>query len=186
MSDAYAPWMTDTGTGTDTYAPWVNPSTGTSAAAGGASNLGGMFGSFASAAGDIAGAIGDEAEAGAYRQAAVIAQNDAQISKASGAIQTYQMQRKINLATGGQMAEEGSSGFSMQGSTAQDIRRSSFAQGALSKQLIGVQTSINVNNYTQEANSARAMASAASAAAVGGFIGGAFQVAGGVADAFGV
>lgn len=195
MSDAYAPWIDpdasniqelDTSGVASNYSSFAGGGGGGmfGSLGGGGGGGGGMFGSFAAAAGDIAGAFGDLAEASAYKEAATIATNDAQIAKASGAIQTYQMQRKINTTVGGQMAEEGAAGFSMQGS-AGDIRRASFSQGALAKQLIGVQTSINVNNYTQEASSARAMASAASDAAIGGFIGGAFQVAGGVTDAFG-
>lgn len=119
-----------------------------------------------SAVGDIFGAIGDFSEAGAYSKAAKIANENAQISEQSTQIQETQQARALYQNLGTQVAAAGANGLSSSGGSAAAIMRSSMAQGALAKQLIGRQGVINENSFKTEAASYQGMASAANAAGI--------------------
>ena len=121
-----------------------------------------------SAFGDLATAKGDKAEASAYTSAAALAQQNVGIEKASTAIQQTATQRQVYKSLGATKAAVSGGGFSVGGS-AGDILRESAQQGAVQKQLTGVQGQIQENAYqtqatvyTGEASAAKAAASAAS------------------------
>lgn len=133
------------------------------------------FGDLGGAVSDIFGAIGDKAEAGAYSEASTLAGQNAQIAAASGRIQQVQSDRQIYQSIGGSKADVAGAGLAASGS-ALDVIRSSTQQGALQKALIANQTSINVNGYQEEASAYQGMASAASAASTGGFLGGLLKI----------
>lgn len=140
---------------------------------------GSLFSGLSAGVNDIFGAIGDLKEADAYGSAAKIANQNAALAQESGNVQQLQMQRKIYQTVGAQRSEVAGAGLASSGS-ALDLFRSSMNQGALSKQLISLQTGINVGSFEQEASAYKGMASAAKAAAGGGFLGGALQIAGAV------
>lgn len=127
----------------------------------------------------IFGAIGDLKEADAYKKASSIATQNAVLEHESTQIQQTQEGRKVFQTLGAQAAQVGGAGLSASGS-ALDVLRSSVQQGALQKQLIGLQGAVQETSFKQEAASYQDMAGAASAAAGGGILSGIFKVAGAV------
>lgn len=121
--------------------------------------------------GDLFQGLGNLAEAGAYKTAGRLAQQNAVIAKEAGAIKEAQASRQIYRAIGGQKAEVAAAGLTSGGS-AQELLRSSISQGALEKAIINEQTQINVNAYEEQAAQFKGMQQAADAAAVGDFISG--------------
>lgn len=151
------------------------------------SAAGGFIGSQANAAAARAEASGFTAESQAYSKAAGYAQGNVSLENEATAIQQYQQQRQLQSVLGQQKAIEGASGLSGGGSGLY-LLRSSMAQGALAKGLIGVQGAVNAAGYAeqsaaytgtaqQSAANASAAESAASSASTGGFL----DVLGGVA-----
>lgn len=135
------------------------------------------LGGISSGIGDIFGAIGDFAEGSAYGSAAKLAGENADISAQSTAIQETQQARQLYQNLGAQRAAEGANGLTTGGS-AGDIMRSSMAQGALAKQLIGRQGLINENGFKAEQQAYSGMASAANASGIGSSIGGILSIVG--------
>lgn len=109
---------------------------------------------------------GDEAEAAAYRDAQQLALQNEKFTKESTAIQEAQKQRETLLSMGRTTSEIAGAGFSLSGSGL-DILRSSAAQGALAKAVIGQQGLITEAGYKEQAQSYALMASAADNAAKG-------------------
>ena len=133
-----------------------------------------FFSGISAGIGDIFGGIGDLSEAAAYGQAAKIAQQNATLSVESGAIQQLQASRKIYQTVSAQGAQVAGAGLKQAGS-AGDLYRASVSQGALTKQLIGLQTGINANSFQQEAAAYKGMQGAAQASGIGGILGGIVQ-----------
>lgn len=120
---------------------------------------------------DIFGAIGDFAEASAYKKAAKIAEQNAFLAKESGRIQQAQEARKLYEVTGQEAAATGASGFAAGGSNL-DVVRGSLQQSGLQHQLIGLQAGIQEGSFKQQAAAYQGQAQAASAAGMGGIFGG--------------
>jgi hypothetical protein len=127
-----------------------------------------FMGDVGSAVDGIFGAIGSAKAAQSYTQAAKIALQNEQLAKESTQIQQVQAQRQIFQTIGGQASDVAGAGFSMKGGNAGDLLRSSASQGALQRQLIGVQGLITANSYEQQANAYSAQAAASKAASTGG------------------
>ena len=130
------------------------------------------------AAGDlfqgIFGAVGDLAEAKAYKQAAAFSHQNAIISREAGDIKLEQTGRQIFRTIGQQEAGYASAGLTGGGS-AQEVLRSSVSQGALEKAIVNEQAQININGYLSQEAQFKGMASASKAAAGGSFLGGLFS-----------
>lgn len=121
--------------------------------------------------GGIFGAMGDMAEAKAYKTAAKFSLQNAQISQEAGAIKLEQTNRNVFKTLGAQKAQYAGAGLANSGS-AQDVLRSSVSQGSLEKAIVNEQTQINVTGYESQAAQFQGMASAASAAGKGSLLGG--------------
>lgn len=130
-------------------------------------DLGGILGGVGGAVDSLFSGIGSLKAAGAYTKASQIALQNAQLSTESTAIQQTQAARKVYQSIGGQEADVAGAGFAASGS-ALDLLRSSAEQGALQKQLIGVQGIINTNSYEQQATAYQAQAAASKSSGIGG------------------
>jgi hypothetical protein len=135
-------------------------------------------------------AQGDLAEAAQYDEAAHLALQNEQYTKMSTDIQEAGKNRELLLSLGRTTSEVAGAGFSLSGS-ALDILRSSAAQGAIAKAVIGQQGLITEAGYQEQAQSYETMASAARSAAsteettgIGSFFAGGLQVAAGLASLF--
>jgi hypothetical protein len=137
------------------------------------------FGDLGGAVSDLFGGIGDLTESQGYATAAKIAQSNEQLEQASTAIQETQANRQIYQAQGATQAAYGNAGLAMSGS-AQDVLRMGAQQGALKKQILGVQGQINEQNYAEQAQSFSQMASTATTAAAGSFGSGLLSAVGGL------
>ncbi len=144
---------------------------------------GATFGDIGGAVSDIFGAVGAGASAKAYKTAAGIDLQNAQLAKESAAIQEVQTQRQVLLTTGAQQAQVGGAGFASSGSSL-DLLRSSQQQGALATSLIKTQGAINVNNFEEQAAANTGMANAAKAKSTGGFLSGILQIGAAAATIF--
>ena len=109
---------------------------------------------------------GDLAEASEYDLAQALAQQNANYTKASTAIQAAQQDRATTMTIGGQKAAVGGAGLAESGS-ALDLLRDSASQGALAKAVLVTQGSMQEAGYTEQANSYATMSAAARAAAAG-------------------
>jgi hypothetical protein len=109
---------------------------------------------------DILAGTGDALEAGAYGQAATLAELNAQYTKASTAIQVAQGQRQIYQTIGGEKVAAAGSGLAG-GGTVADILRNSAQQGALNQAITKSQGQIQVAGYQEQAQSYTAMQNAA-------------------------
>ena len=126
-------------------------------------------------------AQGDILEGQAYGEAATLAEQNAQYTKTSTAIQEAQANRELLMSTGKTQSEVAGAGFAASGS-ALDILRSSAAQGSLQKAVVGQQGLITEAGYKEQASSYNLMqqaannaASAEKTAATGSFIAGGVQ-----------
>ena len=137
------------------------------------------FADIGSAASSIFGAMGDQAEAAEYKQAANLAEQNVAFEQESTNIQTTQANRQIYQTLGAQTTAIAGAGLANSGS-AQDLYRSSVQQGNLQKQVIQIQGGIQENAYREAADAYRAQEGAANSAAMAGFLGGAGQLAGGL------
>jgi hypothetical protein len=109
---------------------------------------------------------GDELEASSYSDAAALANQNAQFTAQSTAIQEAQQERELYLSTGKTTSQVAGAGFALSGS-ALDILRSSASQGSLQKAVVGEQGMITEAGYNEQAASYTNMANAANAAAKG-------------------
>lgn len=127
------------------------------------------FSKLGGAVSDLFGAAGDLSEASGYKKAEAIEKQNAGLAEVQNRVQMTQLNRQIFQAQGATAAEEGGAGFTAGGS-AGDIMRSNASQGALSRQVLGLQGQINQNNFAQQAASFSQMATTAegAAAAAGG------------------
>lgn len=143
--------------------------------------IGNFMGAQATAKGYKYSATGSRIAAASYGEAAGIAGQNAALATASANIQKTQSARQVFQAIGGQSADVAGAGFGAGGS-AGDLLRSSVQQGALQRQLLGIQGEITSNSYEQEQKSflaqqdaanvqAQASDSAAKSAKQGGFLG---------------
>jgi hypothetical protein len=143
---------------------------------GGYLGFGGGFGD--STVSDIGGAVSDFFQAGAYKfrakgarieeeeytQAAALSDLNAQYTKESTDLKTYQEGRKANLTLGEQAADVATNNFESSGS-ALDLLRDSASQGAITQAVIEQQGLVEQKGYEEQAASYRLMASAAETAA---------------------
>jgi hypothetical protein len=125
----------------------------------------------------IFGGIGELDAAAGYRRARDYANENAEISKQTAAIQEEMTQRKVYQTVGGQQADVAGAGLAASGS-ATDLLRSSVQQGSLTKQLVQRQGEINVLGYQAEAASYNGMAQQATAAGIGGIASGVLGIFG--------
>ncbi len=109
---------------------------------------------------DLLKSQGDLAEGAAYGEAATLADTNAAFTAQSTAIQESQADRTLFQSLGTQRSNVAASGFG-EGGSAGDILRSSASQGALNKAVLGQQGLITEAGYTQQAESYRAMQTAA-------------------------
>jgi hypothetical protein len=157
-----------------------NPAGSISSAGAGVSDIFAGFGAQAKAQGDLL-------EQQNYQQAAKFAEQEAQFSKESTAIQEMQQSREISKSLGQTTADVAGAGFATAGS-ALDLLRESAAQGAITKQVTQVQGNIQEAGYKEQAQSYENMAAAAGVAAssankaaTGDFIAGGIQGAAAIA-----
>lgn len=111
-------------------------------------------------------AQGDIAEGQEYTQAQQLAQQQAQYTAASTAIQSVQQQRQVTMTIGAQQAAAGASGLASSGS-ALDVMNESAQQGALANAVLKTQGLITEAGYNEQAASYKLMAGAAQTAATG-------------------
>lgn len=108
---------------------------------------------------DLFGSHGATAQANSFTSAAQLAEQNADLSKASTRIQTVQQARQIFQAEGTQIADVAGAGFTESGS-ALDLLRSTAQQGALTQSLTAIQGAINENSYAAQAGAYRGAAAA--------------------------
>ena len=109
---------------------------------------------------DLLKSTGDLTEGAAYGEAAGLADENAAFTAQSTKVQEAQADRTLFQSLGTQRSNVAASGFGAGGS-AGDILRSSASQGALSKAVLGQQGLITEAGYTEQAQSYRAMQTAA-------------------------
>lgn len=131
-------------------------------------------------------AKGDLLEQQNYLLASQYAQQEAQYTKMSTAIQEQQLTRQVTKALGETTADVAGAGFAESGS-ALDILRESASQGALQKAVTSEQGLITEAGYKEQAQSYTNMAAAAGEAAsaektaqIGDFISGGVKIATGI------
>lgn len=143
------------------------------------------FNDIGSGVADLFGAAGDTAEANAYKEAATLANQNAELEQQSTAIQTAQANRQIYQTLGAQETGVAGGGFAETGS-ARALFMNSAAQGALQKQVLEVQGGINVNAYKEAAAAYTGQQQAAIAASQAGVAGGIGGILGGIGGLFGL
>lgn len=109
-----------------------------------------LFSSQATATGLRLKAQGDDVEAGNYDLAATLAKQNEQFTEQSTGVKQAMADRQIYQGIGTEKADIAGAGFGDSGS-ALDLLRSSAAQGALQKQLVGQQGLITEAGYTEQA-----------------------------------
>lgn len=166
----------------------ISTGQGISGLGGLAGAAGSLFGAIGTAGANNAQATGYQQEAALYTQAADTSLSDIPIAQANGQIETAQTQRSIDMAKGTAAAVEGFGNVGPGGSNV-DILHETQAQGALALGKVGLNTQLQVNSYTQQAQAyqaqaagATAAAQAAKSAASGGILGGIMGALGQVAQ----
>lgn len=129
-------------------------------------DFGGATSDLFAAGGDIFKGLGDEAEAGNYKQAATLADQNAQYTATSTAIKLAQEQRGIYQSISGTQAAAAGAGLQQAGSV-KDILADSAQQGELAKQTLSQQGFITEEGYKEQAAADRTMASAEGMAGIG-------------------
>lgn len=109
-------------------------------------------------------AAGAAAEATAYGAAGGVARENEQIAGVAGDIAVFQQQREV-AKTAGQASAAGAAGGVTQGGNVLDVMQSSYQQGAVGAQLIGVQTALEQGGYEEAAVASDAEVTAANAQA---------------------
>lgn len=97
--------------------------------------------------------------AGGFEEAAGMSETSLAYSKRATEIRLLQAERELYKTIGGAEADVAGAGFAASGS-ALDILRDSAAQGALTREIIGVQGKIDADVYAQAARGFRMQASA--------------------------
>jgi hypothetical protein len=136
-----------------------------------------------SAVSDLFGSRGASASASSYAEAAMIAQQNAQISAQATKIQEAQEARQIYQTIGTQRSQVAAAGLSESGS-AIDLLRSSQSQGALTQALTAEQGAITENSYAEQSGLYAGLASAAQASSTAQKVGSVLQAAGGIVDLY--
>jgi hypothetical protein len=116
------------------------------------------------AQGTVIQAEGDIAESSNYTSAATLAQQNAEYTEVSTAIQQAQEQRSTMMQIGSQRAAIGGAGLAASGSGL-DILRNSAQQGALANAVLGAQGQITALGYQEQAKSYATMAATTTQAA---------------------
>jgi hypothetical protein len=150
-----------------------------------AANIPGGIGSIGSGIGDLFSASGDQAEANAYGEAATIATQNAELEVQSTKIQEAQSNRQVYQTLGAQESGVAAGGFAETGS-AKALFQNSAQQGALQKQVLEVQGTINENAYTAAADAYKGQQQAAIAASEAAQASGVGGILGGIASIFGI
>lgn len=119
-----------------------------------AGQAGGALNDFGTAFGDLTASKGSKEAAKSFGEAASLEDENAQIAKASGAIEQAQMGRAVYQNMSQATAAMGGNGLKLTGS-GQDILRSSAQQGALAGAKIGAQTQVQVTGYEAQAGAYR-------------------------------
>jgi len=109
-----------------------------------------------------AGAEGADAEITAYETSGAISEENARIAGIAGDIAILQQQREVARASGAASAAAGAGGV-IAGGGVLDVLRSSYQQGALGAQLLGVQTALEQGGYYAQSAATDAQAAAARA-----------------------
>jgi hypothetical protein len=128
------------------------------------SNAGSAVSDLFAASGDKAKAQGDLLEKQNYLLAADLANQNAEFTAQSTAIQTAQIDRETFKAIGGERSQIAGAGLAESGS-AIDLLRESASQGALTKAVAGQQGLITEAGYTEQAQADQTQAEAAQVAA---------------------
>jgi hypothetical protein len=154
------------------------------------SDIGGGISDLFAASADRSKAAGDLFEAQNYDLAAKYADQEAEFTKESTAIQTMQAERQMYSSMSQTRADIAGGGFAASGSGL-DILAQSASQGALQQAVIQRQGLITEQGYEEQAQSYRTMeqaadmaASAEKKAAVGADIGAGFKFAAAVGSLF--
>lgn len=150
-----------------------------------ASGFTGAATDFGAAASDLISAGGEQSSAAADTAAASLEEQNVQLERESVAVQSAQQQRQLYKSLSSTQAQAGGAGLSSGGSIG-NVLRASAAQGALAKNIIGIQGTIQENAYQTQATAYEGEAAAASAAATAKQGAGAFEILGGVASIFGL
>jgi hypothetical protein len=124
------------------------------------------FSGLGSAASSIFSGVGSFLQAGAYDQAADLADKNAHIAELSKGIQLTQATRQGYQILGATEAATAANNLSMSGS-AMDVLRSNRQQVSLQKNLTDLQGEIDVNSWQEKAAADRGAAQAAQAAGSG-------------------
>lgn len=161
--------------------------------------IGNALGDFGGAVGSLFQGFGDEEAAQTYTQAgnlegvaATYAGEGSTLVAQSTAIQTAQTQRQVNLTLGSQQAEVSGAGLKGGGSNSY-LLASSAQQGALATALVQEQGAVTQIGFQEQQEALLAqqqtdygLASQASSAATGSFIGGALKGVAGIGALFGL
>lgn len=141
--------------------------------------IGSGLGSLFTAESDLEAASGSTAAGNAYTAGAAIAGQNELLAAESGTLEQIAAARKVRETIAKQQNAIASNGFNAGSGTGLSLLRESTAQGAQTGQVIGLQTQINENAYTQqeealqgEASQAYATAASQQAAAAGSAISG--------------
>jgi len=145
------------------------------------SDIGSALGSFGGAVSDIFGMFGSQKAGSAYKKAAAIAGENAQLAKEAEDIQRTQVGIQTFQAIGRQTTQTAGAGFNTREGSAGDLLRASASQAALAKQLVTTQGEINVRGYQQQQQAYQGQADAAAMAAKGQGAGGILNAVSGVA-----
>ena len=107
-------------------------------------------------------ATGAAAEATAYGMAGATSTENAKIAGIAGDISILQQQRQVAASAGQQQAAAGAGGATLGGSV-YDVMQSSYQQGAVGSQLIGVQAALEQGGYIEAGEAAQAEVAGAQA-----------------------
>lgn len=129
------------------------------------------FSGLGSAVSDIFSGVGGLMQAGAYDEAAEMAEKNAALSRLSTRIQVVQSRRKAYQILGATEAAAGANNISLSGS-AMDVLRSNRQQTALETHLTELQGEIDTHSWEEKAAADRGAAQAAEAGGIGDIIGG--------------
>jgi hypothetical protein len=129
-------------------------------------DFGGATSDLFAAGGDVFKGMGDQAEAGNYKMAASLAEQNAQYTATSTAIKLAQSQRNIYQSISGTEAAAAGAGLQQSGSV-KDILADSAQQGEIQKQTLSQQGFITEAGYKEQAAADTSMASAEGMAAIG-------------------
>jgi hypothetical protein len=134
----------------------------------------GFFGNLGGAVADIFRGMGLRKEAKSYGMAATLARENAEFTKESTAVKTYQEDRAVYQGLGTESADVAGAGLKMSGSEL-DLLKDSASQGALQKAMIEKQGAMTEASFEEQAASYDVMAKSAKQGALGADIGAAIK-----------